>query len=55
MTNGIWREKLVPFRESLVPNLLNYFEFSNGYGEADSWFESFSLRHELNILTYVAF
>jgi hypothetical protein len=32
-------------RGPLVPNLLNYFEFSNGYGEADSWFESRSLRH----------
>jgi hypothetical protein len=36
-------------RKSLVPNLLNYFEFSHGYGEADSWFESYSLRHELSI------
>ena len=32
----------------LVPNLLNSFEFSNGYGEADSWFESRLLRHELS-------
>jgi hypothetical protein len=29
--------------------LLNYFEFSNGYGEADSWFEFYSLRQELSI------
>jgi hypothetical protein len=37
-------------RESLVPNLLNYFEFSNGYGEADSWFESCSLHHAVHRL-----
>jgi hypothetical protein len=38
-----------PARTSLVPNFLNFFDFSNGYGEADSWFESRSLRHELSI------
>jgi hypothetical protein len=36
-------------RGSLVPNLLNSFMFSNGYGEPDWWFESRSLRHKLNI------
>jgi hypothetical protein len=29
--------------------LLNFLEVSNGYGEPDSWFESRSPRHELNI------
>jgi hypothetical protein len=38
-----------PARTSLVPNLLNFFEISNGYGEAYSWFESRSLRHEVSI------
>jgi hypothetical protein len=36
-------------QRSLVRNLLNSFEFSNGYGPPDSWFESGSLRHELSI------
>jgi hypothetical protein len=34
---------------SLVPNVLNFRDFSNGYGGPDSRFESCSLRHELNI------
>jgi hypothetical protein len=38
-----------PTITSLVPNLLNFLEVSNGYGEPDSWFESRSPRHELNI------
>ena len=31
-------------KSSLVPNFLNFFDFSHGYGKADSWFESHSLR-----------
>ncbi len=36
-------------QRSLVRKLRNSFEFSNGYGQPDSWFESGSLRHELDI------
>jgi hypothetical protein len=32
---------------SLVPNSLNSFDFTQRYGEPDSWFESYSLRHNL--------
>jgi len=34
---------------SLVPKVLNFRDFSNGYGDPDSWFESRSLRHELSL------
>jgi hypothetical protein len=34
-------------RIPLLPNFLNSLRVSNGYGEADSWFESCSLRHYL--------
>jgi superfamily II DNA or RNA helicase len=33
---------------SLVPSTLKLLDFSNGYGDPDSWFESRSLRHELS-------
>jgi hypothetical protein len=43
------RPRLRSGRNSALPNVLNFCDFSNGYGGPDSRFESCSLRHELSI------